>query len=139
MPRCTGIACRFIRPTWRFWSVAATSASIRCMPALSSMTGMALCAQAPVLMAKPINAPTRILFIESSLQILITAVDLPPLTERQTIQCCSADGCPYQTQRRITDGRRHAPDLAVLAFRNADFQPRRRDRRTKADRRITLP
>src|SRR5512145_2448994 len=100
---------------------------------------MALCPQPTALNVRPQSAAKTILFIEFSLQILVTAVDPSPFTERQTVQRRRPDGSPYQTQRRITDGCCHSPDLAILAFTDTDFQPRSRDRRAKADRRIARP
>ena len=38
-----------------------------------------------------------------------------------------SDGYAHQAQRRITHGRRHAPDLAVLAFDQPDFELSRHD------------
>ena len=80
MPRWTGIALRFIRPTWRFWSVAATSAldAVKTGAQFDHRHG-------PLARAEPITGrqqpAVKCLRIEYSLQILVAPLDLPPLTE----------------------------------------------------------
>ena len=50
-----------------------------------------------------------------------------------------ADGRAYQAERRKSHLRRHAPHLAVLSFTYRELDPRRRNFRAIADRRISRP
>jgi isocitrate dehydrogenase len=55
-----------------------------------------------------------------------------PFSGLKIAQFPFADGGADQAQRRVADLRRHPPHLAVLAFRNRQFDPACRDRLAKA-------
>src|SRR6202034_4653349 len=65
--------------------------------------------------------------------------DFAPGTQRQSFDAYLADGRAYQAKRRKSHLCRHAPYLAVLAFTYRELDPRRRNFRTIADRRISRP
>ncbi|CAM2149065.1 protein of unknown function [Pararobbsia alpina] len=68
-------------------------------------------------------------------------IDIAPLprgeSEREQVE--RADRYPHEPQCRKADGGRHAAHLAVFAFRDLHFDPRRRNLRAITHRRYALP
>src|ERR1700733_1219444 len=69
----------------------------------------------------------------------VVRADLAPGTRRQSFYAHLADGCAYQAEGRKPHLRGHATHLAVLSFTYREPNPRRRNFRTMADRRIARP
>src|ERR1700722_4030849 len=65
--------------------------------------------------------------------------DFAPRTQRQSFDAYVTNGRAYQAKRRKPPLRRHAPHLAVPSLTYREFNPRRRNLRTIADRGLSRP
>src|ERR1700722_18395868 len=65
--------------------------------------------------------------------------DFAPCTQCRSLDANLDDACAYQAKRRKPYLCRHAPHLAILSFTYRELNPRRRNSRTIADRRISRP
>ena len=73
------------------------------------------------------------------LELYQCGIGLAPFPGSQASKPIRSDRDTYQPQGRKTDGRSHAPHLAVAALGDGEFDPGGRDVVAYADRRIARP